>query len=47
MEEEFMKFLRENIPCSEDNSNDCETSTDHKLESKESTIQMDPIKDIE
>ena len=42
-----MKFLRENIPCSEDDCKDCETSTEHDLKSKEGTIQSDPIGDIE
>ena len=46
-EEEFMKFLRENIPCSEDDCKDCETNTEHNLKSKEGTFQEDPIKDIE
>ena len=42
-----MKFLRENIPCSEDDCKDCEKNTENNLKSKEGTIQEDYIDDIE
>ena len=47
MEEEFMKFLRENIPCSEDDCKNCETNTVHNTISKEGTFQEDNIDDLE
>ena len=47
MEKNFMKFLKDNIPCCEDGCNNCETNTEQNLESKEGTLQMDQIDDIE
>ena len=42
-----MKFLRDNIPCSEDDCKDCETNTVHNLKLKEGTFQEDTIKVLE
>ena len=47
MEENMMKFIKENIPCCEDDCKNCETNTEHNLGLKESTFHMDHIDDIE
>ena len=47
MEENMMKFIKENIPCCEDDCKNCETNTEHNLGSKEGTFYMVQIDDIE
>ena len=41
------QLLKDNIPYYEDGHNNCETNTEHNLELKERTLQVDQINDIE
>merc|ERR1712177_199658 len=47
MGENLIPFLKDKIPCCEDGCRNCETNTEHNLESKEGTLQVDQINDIE
>ena len=46
-EKEFMKFLKDFIPCSEGDCKNCETNTVHNTILKEGTFQADNIDDLE
>ena len=42
-----MQFFKDNIPCYEEDDNNCDKNTEHNLKSKEGTPQEDQIDDIE